>query len=401
MDDYKITLDPRAGGEPNRNGEVAPEISVEQVNRVTLEAAAEEARRTGKPQRCLVEAVGGGEIEVVGHGERGRRHPAGTVEAAERNTMSGPLGQTDRAKSCPLCLKAAGNLRENVAADTVYVTCTTCGNYAITGELQEDRDFDIDGAHPYLSAATRKATVRGQTLTLTTENWQDIEHFQRSLRVSEKIHELLRLIANHIEAPGRSWAICPKRDYPLITAADHAEVMTYLNHLQARELLIYKVQVIESLESISCEITIPGWELIEPTIQPGGNPSRCFVAMWFSPDMAAAYQDGIEPAVRDAGFVPVRIDQKEHNNEITDEIIAEIRNSGSVVADFTGQRTGVYYEAGFAFVRPLINPSSSRIFSTQRKLALCVSSQYNRRVREIVEWSGVVSSSAYPRNLRS
>ena len=53
---------------------------------------------------------------------------------------------------------------------------------------------------------------------------------------------------------------------------------------------------------------------------------------------------------------PMRIDMKEHNNEIPDEIMAEIRNSQFVVADFTGQRKGVYYEAGFAMGlgRPVI-----------------------------------------------
>jgi nucleoside 2-deoxyribosyltransferase len=70
--------------------------------------------------------------------------------------------------------------------------------------------------------------------------------------------------------------------------------------------------------------------------------------MWFSADTRAAYEDGMAPAISDSGFKPVRIDLKEHNNEITDEIVAEIRNSEFVVADFTGQRPGVYYEAGFA-----------------------------------------------------
>ena len=39
---------------------------------------------------------------------------------------------------------------------------------------------------------------------------------------------------------------------------------------------------------------------------------------------------------------------KEHNNDINDEIIGEIRSSRFIVADFTGNRGGVYYEAGFA-----------------------------------------------------
>ena len=48
----------------------------------------------------------------------------------------------------------------------------------------------------------------------------------------------------------------------------------------------------------------------------------------------------------------MRIDQKEHINRIDDEIIAEIRRSRFLVADFShgdgGARGGVYYEAGFA-----------------------------------------------------
>jgi nucleoside 2-deoxyribosyltransferase len=40
---------------------------------------------------------------------------------------------------------------------------------------------------------------------------------------------------------------------------------------------------------------------------------------------------------------------KEHNDNICDHIIAEIRNSRLLVADFTGQRGGVYFEAGFAY----------------------------------------------------
>jgi hypothetical protein len=35
-------------------------------------------------------------------------------------------------------------------------------------------------------------------------------------------------------------------------------------------------------------------------------------------------------------------------NKIDDEIIAQIRRSRFIVADFTGHRGGVYYEAGFA-----------------------------------------------------
>ena len=80
--------------------------------------------------------------------------------------------------------------------------------------------------------------------------------------------------------------------------------------------------------------------------------SQAFVAMWFDNSMTNAWEDGIKPAIKAAGYEALRIDRKEHVNKIDDEIIAEIQRSRFIVADFTqgtaGARGGVYYEAGFA-----------------------------------------------------
>ena len=104
-----------------------------------------------------------------------------------------------------------------------------------------------------------------------------------------------------------------------------------------------------------------GWDAVALTV--GGHSrvaeqrinidsSQAFVAMWIDDSMTSAYADGVERGIRDAGYEPLRIDQKEHINKIDDEIIAEIRRSRFLVADFThgedGARGGVYYEAGFA-----------------------------------------------------
>jgi nucleoside 2-deoxyribosyltransferase len=107
---------------------------------------------------------------------------------------------------------------------------------------------------------------------------------------------------------------------------------------------------------VVASLTMAGWNRVQPLPRPGGIPGRCFVAIWFSDQTRGAYESGIEPAVKEAGFTLIRIDQKEHNNEIPDEIMAEIRDCQLMVADFTGQRAGVYYEAGFAMGlgRPVI-----------------------------------------------
>jgi len=100
---------------------------------------------------------------------------------------------------------------------------------------------------------------------------------------------------------------------------------------------------------IKYQITARGWEKLDSLRTASGSAKKqAFVAMWFHPDMEEFYTNGIGPAVEACGLRSFRVDLKEHNNKICDEIIAEIRRSRILVADFTGDRGGVYYEAGFA-----------------------------------------------------
>jgi nucleoside 2-deoxyribosyltransferase len=98
--------------------------------------------------------------------------------------------------------------------------------------------------------------------------------------------------------------------------------------------------------------TVQGWQKLDELNRPRTDSAQAFVAMWFSELTNEAYSNGIEPALNGTGYRPIRIDKKEHNNKIDNEIIAEIRRSRFLVADFTCEakivRGGVYYEAGFA-----------------------------------------------------
>jgi hypothetical protein len=79
-----------------------------------------------------------------------------------------------------------------------------------------------------------------------------------------------------------------------------------------------------------------------------GPSSVGFCAMWFSTEVQALWEEVISPVITAAGYEPLRIDKKDHNGKIDDAIMASIRAAHFVVADFTRNRGGVYYEAGFA-----------------------------------------------------
>jgi len=101
-----------------------------------------------------------------------------------------------------------------------------------------------------------------------------------------------------------------------------------------------------------CEVLPGGYVAADALARRTGPSDKGFVAMSFDESLEDAYTNGLQCGIMKAGYDPVRVDRVEHVNRIDDEIIAQIRRSRFLVADFTqgddGARGGVYYEAGFA-----------------------------------------------------
>ena len=171
-----------------------------------------------------------------------------------------------------------------------------------------------------------------------------------SLPVHERAERLLRYIAQHIGTVGQTLILGPEdlAAYAWSESTEWHEIVYCFAYLLQVGLARGRIGG-DSL--YDCEVSVDGYRHIA---EQAGNvdSSQAFVAMWFGDSIANAYEDGIEAGIRDAGFSPLRIDRKDHINKIEDEIIAEIRRSRFVVADFSqgddGARGGVYYEAGFA-----------------------------------------------------
>lgn len=129
------------------------------------------------------------------------------------------------------------------------------------------------------------------------------------------------------------------------------EIKFFIDYLLERGWIIEGRRDNSSIRA-SYKLTVKGYAHLDELGHKVTISSKAFVAMWFHESMKDVWEKGIKPAIEESGYEPVRIDQKEHSNKIDDEIIAEIRRSRFIVADFThgddGARGGVYYEAGFA-----------------------------------------------------
>jgi nucleoside 2-deoxyribosyltransferase len=239
------------------------------------------------------------------------------------------------------------------------VTCGTCGNYGVTLEtlaelksLQPNEKFKI-------SAYLKERTIRGDpTIVLfrevpsTTAFDFPVEAVKNILltgfpsTVSDRLDRGLMNLRRLSPNPGYGIQLNIAKEYPVLFAEDKEAGLFFLNALYKKGFIEFDYAVPVSI----VKLTVEGWNrIIELELQKANKDSRqAFVAMWFDPGLDNVYKEGIEKAIEDAGYKARRVDLKEHNEKICDMIIAEIRKSRFVVADFTGHREGVYYEAGYA-----------------------------------------------------
>ena len=172
----------------------------------------------------------------------------------------------------------------------------------------------------------------------------------QSLSVPERADRLLRFIAD--QAVPVSTKVLVTEDTPGAYAwsesIQSSEIDYFLAYLREKGWIQSRLA---GYGAIECVVTVEGYRQIEEQTT-NRDSSKAFVAMWFHDSIDRAYEDGIKPAIKTAGYEPRRVDRIPTLGKTDDQIIAEIRQSRFLVADFThgddGARGSVYFEAGFA-----------------------------------------------------
>lgn len=98
---------------------------------------------------------------------------------------------------------------------------------------------------------------------------------------------------------------------------------------------------------IKLTITPKGYARIEELQKNISNGRNALVAMKFGED-TLILRESIRKGIMNAGYNAVFIDEVEHINFITPELLKHIRDSKFVVVDLTHQNNGAYFEEGYA-----------------------------------------------------
>lgn len=101
-------------------------------------------------------------------------------------------------------------------------------------------------------------------------------------------------------------------------------------------------------------------------IPPITKRNQIFVAMMFSGETVSTYEQVYKPVIQMLNYSAMRIDEKQFNGSIIGEITTEITDSVALIADLTGNRGGVYYEAGIARGLQICNHPIKLILTCKR-----------------------------------
>jgi hypothetical protein len=244
--------------------------------------------------------------------------------------------------------------------------CPACSNFAITNNSLQ---FAKEAGKLHLLVAF----LRRLPSDAWTENFQEIDlrNIQSVLsqvaepEILEQFDLALRFICEMCSEVGVPSTFDFKTDWPLLVAHSRRGAHYILRQLAETGYLRAPNGRLNPPRP-----TRKAYERLLEIRSSGHLSLNGFVAMSFSPDRDAVWKEIIKPAILAAGYRPVRVDQYEHNRRIDDEIIAQIKRCRFLVADFTQQKQGVYFEAGPDLPirrNPSSNRGGSRVHPSRRR----------------------------------
>ncbi len=263
-----------------------------------------------------------------------------------------PQGETGDA--CPLCgLPSVLSAVAGEDAPLVRVECRRCGSFRIdpddavrlfeerVGQTSDPR-YPLENLHR-VSGYLREMSLLGHGDVLLGPESARAMVSAAPRSVPDRADRLLVNLAAMSDFAGQRVQLDFETDHVLSYSRNGGETAFLIDHLVTAGHLDREPGV-HSVVAVS----VSGWGRIEQLRAPGELHRQGFVAMSFDDDMMTLYDAAIAPAIREAGYDPFVIAEHEHTGQIDDKILFELTRSRFVVAEFTGHRPNVYFEAGYA-----------------------------------------------------
>ncbi|WP_051205546.1 hypothetical protein [Butyrivibrio sp. FC2001] len=288
-------------------------------------------------------------------------------------------------KDCQICGYKEASFEADYDVDTAFYTCPVCGRYQLTINYALHRNIDKSKLASYLfykrfKSSFGKIEYRYHT-TLPKEKCdeyiaekekeglqhghpvhmdEDIINSWYPKSFAEKIDMILLKLDEIGEYIGQKIKLSKYEWFGLTFVERYRgntnekldenilinQAFFMMNYLRESGYIDGGASVGgDYLSDIS--ITAEGYQRIDRLRRNSGEGRNVLVAMKFGED-TMNLRNAIKMGIRDAGYNPILIDEVEHNELITPELLSYIRNSRFVVVDLTHKNNGAYFEEGYA-----------------------------------------------------
>lgn len=249
-------------------------------------------------------------------------------------------------------------------SDSYQYDCPNCGRYSLTGTAKA-----LLGYRKNISGFTSKLSHEIRRMQRTND-WPEIHsniityvekegHFPS---VSEQADNLILMLGK--AGVGVDVVTSYENSQARVGAETPGGVRFIADALSSKNLIESSV----SGSKVRMKLTFDGWQRHNKLTKETVSGSKAFMAMDFSnKSLSEIFINNFKPAVAEAGFDLVRLDENPKAGSIDERLRVELRRSAFIIADLTDSNLGAYWEAGFAegLGKPVIYTCEKSVFENK------------------------------------
>ncbi len=295
-------------------------------------------------------------------------------------------------EKCPVCNSDDTSIQLAAGRNTIYYVCPVCGHFELDLDIPDRRNMNHLASYLFYNAFHERADSSPRYYTELSEEYcagerkkhsDEYRHLYRlpyhmdvqivenwfPKSFSERVDAVLLYLNTRAKHVGASVVLssqesfsllfvdrkeeCEDRDSPdygkmiwrnEAVCEDEAHYM--LNFLSESGLIQYTDGPSEE-DAFEIVISPAGYSRIDEISKNTGHGRNVLVAMKFGKE-TNPLREAIRKGIQEAKYNAIFIDEVQHNDFITPELLKYIRDSKFVVVDLTHQNNGAYFEEGYA-----------------------------------------------------
>lgn len=257
---------------------------------------------------------------------------------------------------CPICVS---KLEKSPAETGYFVQCPVCGDYTTHRDtlsaLPHDKVFPkvkhlVSGYYRYCKEYVVAAVEFHWPTNKDKILQQSIVPDDKD--INRKLEFILKYVDAKCESIGQTVIMRPSLDFSIGFCHNAEEFFLLTDHLRDAQLISFQINVMRNALS---QVLVPSYFPVNMTVlgksrfaESGLNSNQIFVAMEFNEEMLGIFQNIRQEIKAATQYTLVLVSDFKHNGSIDNKIIGEINRSTALIADFSSNNRGAYYEAGYA-----------------------------------------------------